>query len=135
MAWLAGIVRHCALNHRRKTKGRRTYPADPSDLAQFSEGTATEAAVSPIRPDSGELLSDQACFDDEVLRALQELSGEARCCLLLRTVQKLSYAEIAELLQIPEGTATSHVYRSKQVLRERLARHEPARDSQVAPKK
>jgi DNA-directed RNA polymerase specialized sigma24 family protein len=40
--------------------------------------------------------------------------------LLLRTIQKLSYTEIAEIMQIPEGTAMSHVHRSKNELRNRL---------------
>jgi DNA-directed RNA polymerase specialized sigma24 family protein len=42
--------------------------------------------------------------------------------LLLRTVEKLSYAEIAALMDMPEGTAMSHVHRSKMALRERLSR-------------
>jgi RNA polymerase sigma-70 factor, ECF subfamily len=69
---------------------------------------------------SGELLSNQSAFDDEVLIALKRLNHDARCCLLLRTVQKLSYAEIAEVMQIPEGTAMSHVHRSKNEMRNRL---------------
>ena len=40
--------------------------------------------------------------------------------MLLRTIQKLSYTEIAEIMQIPEGTAMSHVHRSKNELRNRL---------------
>ena len=53
-----------------------------------------------------------------MVRALQTLSDEARCCLLLKVVQQLSYAEIAVLLQIPAGTAMSHVHRAKKALRE-----------------
>jgi RNA polymerase sigma-70 factor, ECF subfamily len=52
--------------------------------------------------------------------ALQRLSPDARCCLLLRTIQKLSYIEIAEIMQIPAGTAMSHVHRSKSELRNKL---------------
>ena len=55
------------------------------------------------------------------LAALEELSEEARCCLLLRIVEDLAYSEIAQLLAIPEGTAMSHVHRAKATLRRRLA--------------
>jgi len=55
-----------------------------------------------------------------VIQALSQVNDVARTCVLLRIVQQLSYAEIAEILQIPQGTAMSHVHRTKQFLRERL---------------
>jgi RNA polymerase sigma-70 factor (ECF subfamily) len=119
-AWLAEIVRRCALNYRRKSRGRKTYAADPSHFSQLAD-RAGAAEPAPIAATTGELLADQRSFDDEVLHALEALSDSARCCLLLREVQKLSYAEIAELLHIPEGTAMSHVHRSKEALRQKLS--------------
>jgi RNA polymerase sigma-70 factor (ECF subfamily) len=130
-AWLAEIVRRCALNHRRKKQLRRTYPADPVVLGQIDDGALLAADSSPIARDSGEILDNQAAFDDELMSALNQLSDDARACLLLRTVEKLSYAEIAALMQIPEGTAMSHVHRSKSVLRERLSRS-PSRNGAPA---
>ena len=120
VAWLAEIVRRCALNYRRKTQNRKTYAADPASLVHYAQDSAGGTAVSPIVDRTGELLADQAAFDDEVMIALQRLGPDARCCLLLRTIQKLSYTEIAEIMQIPEGTAMSHVHRSKNELRNRL---------------
>jgi RNA polymerase sigma-70 factor (ECF subfamily) len=119
LAWMVITVRRCSMNQRRKLHRRRTYSADPASLAAF-ESNKTESDVLPISPDSGELLADQASFEDQLLEALQELSSEARCCLLLRTVQELQYSEIAELLKIPPGTAMSYVHRSRQLLRKRL---------------
>jgi RNA polymerase sigma-70 factor (ECF subfamily) len=119
-AWLAEIVRRCALNHRRKTQLRRTYAADPLVLGQMNRRDGALPEPSPIAPASGEILADQSSFDDELVAALQQLGDVARCCLLLRTIEKLSYAEIAGLMQIPEGTAMSHVHRSKVVLRRAL---------------
>jgi RNA polymerase sigma-70 factor (ECF subfamily) len=124
-AWLAEIVRRCALNHRRKTNGRRTYAADPAALARFDGARANGASVGeagrPVASATGELLDDQSAFDDELVGALRQLSEEARCCLLLRTVEKLNYAEIATLLRIPQGTAMSHVHRSRATLRRLLS--------------
>jgi RNA polymerase sigma-70 factor (ECF subfamily) len=118
-AWLAEIVRRCALNYRRKIQNRKTFAADPASLVQLAQDTAT-AVPSPIVDPAGNLLADQSAFDDELSIALGRLSHDARCCLLLRTIQKLSYTEIAEIMQIPEGTAMSHVHRSKNELRNRL---------------
>ena len=69
----------------------------------------------------GELPKDQAHFDDRVLTALNSVGEIPRSCLLLRTIEHLEYSEIARVLEIPEGTAMSHVHRTRQYLRERLA--------------
>jgi len=66
---------------------------------------------------NGELKPEQEAFDDKVLTALMQLSSVARAALLLRTVLELSYTEIAETLDIPAGTAMSHVHRSRKLLR------------------
>jgi RNA polymerase sigma-70 factor (ECF subfamily) len=120
-AWMAEIVRRCALNHRRKVQQRRTFPADPTLLSQMNHASAASAEPWPIASDTGVLAADQASFDDELSAALTTLSEEARCCLLLRIVDKLSYAEISHVLHIPEGTAMSHVHRSKTQLRRVLS--------------
>jgi RNA polymerase sigma-70 factor (ECF subfamily) len=128
-AWMAEIVRRCALNYRRKTQQRRTYAADPAVLGQMNRDTAADEPW-PIVRESGQLVADQTSFDDDLTGALAALSEEARACLLLRIVEKLSYAEIAALLNIPEGTAMSHVHRSKAALRKRL---ETSENPRLAP--
>lgn len=119
LAWMYSAVRNCALNERRKLSRRRTFATDPGNL-QLIDHDAEEMDIRSVDPSSGELSQDQTCFEDDLLSALQDLSGEARCCLLLRTVHELSYAEIGEILEIPQGTAMSHVHRSRQLLRKRL---------------
>lgn len=133
-AWLAEIVRRCALNYRRKMQNRKTYAADPATLVQLAEDSSGSVVGMPLLDQSGNLLADQAAFDDEVSLALQRLSHDARCCLLLRAVQRLSYAEIADLMQIPEGTAMSHVHRSKNELRNRLRAATLERSSPERPR-
>ncbi|WP_168205405.1 RNA polymerase sigma factor [Bythopirellula goksoeyrii] len=119
LAWMYSAVRKCALNERRKFTRRRTYATDPVNL-QLVDNEPDVSGAKSVDPGSGELSADQTCFEDHLLAALQELSGEARCCLLLRTVHELSYAEIAEIIEIPQGTAMSHVHRSRQLLRKQL---------------
>ena len=116
-AWLAEIVRRCSLNYARKLRNRKTIVSDPHLLEETREVDNTHPATWPINSLTGSLSNEQSHFDDELLRALNGINSEARCCLLLRVVQNLTYAEISELLQIPEGTAMSHVHRSKRVLR------------------
>jgi len=129
-AWLVEIVRRCALNHRRKTKGRRTYAADPLVLARLDDRrthSGSGAELQAIATPNGQLMPDQSAFDDQLVQALNELSEDARCCLLLRTVEKLSYAEISAMMEIPEGTAMSHVHRSRAMMRRRLSAGQSSR--------
>jgi RNA polymerase sigma-70 factor (ECF subfamily) len=48
------------------------------------------------------------------------LDEVARACLLLRTVHDMPYKQIAQVLEVPEGTAMSHVHRARQAMRQRL---------------
>jgi RNA polymerase sigma-70 factor (ECF subfamily) len=122
--WLAGVVRNCALNQRRKKSRRRTRSADP-ELMSIIEGAAKPLTSSQLSDAPADMLAEsQMVFDDQVLSALQQLSAEARACLLLRTVEQLSYRDISKLMHIPEGTAMSHVHRSRLKLRQLLADRE-----------
>ena len=76
-------------------------------------------APAPVN-EAGELLQDQEAFDDQVLHGLRGLGPDQRAALLLRTVLGLGYREIAGALEIPEGTAMSHVHRAREALRRRL---------------
>jgi RNA polymerase sigma-70 factor, ECF subfamily len=114
-AWMGQMVRYVALNQARKNKHRRTTELDQNSA---ESGISKQELALTAR---GDLPEGTEAFDDRVLHALQSLSETARCCLLLRTVQGLEYSEIAALLDIPEGTAMSHVHRSRNALREKLA--------------
>lgn len=112
-AWMGQIVRFTALNHARSRKRRRTL----SEIKLHQVGARHDG--SPVTP-RGTIADAQSQFDDDLLRALMGLDPTACACLLLRTVEELSYREISEALQIPEGTAMSHVHRSRKALRETL---------------
>ena len=119
---MSQIVRLTALNHVRKSNRQSTLPTDPQALDRVGANSAknSNSADGPVGRD-GRLAQLQMDFDDEVLRALEGV-GEVGCaCLLLRIVHQLSYAEIAETLEIPAGTAMSHVHRAREHMRGRLA--------------
>lgn len=120
-AWMTTIVKGCASNYRRKHTGRRTYPADPMTLDKQDSRERTEPIPNPTER-LAKLSDFQADFDDEMFQALNELNEQARCCLLLHVVDKVPYSEIADCLEIPRGTAMSHVHRSKKLIRERILR-------------
>lgn len=119
LAWMSQIVRLTAWNQTRKRRRRRTFAWDPEQLDHAGNGQTPPHAPRPVRV-ADLLAHDQPHFDDQLLAALRTLGEVARSCLLLRVVLQLSYAEIAQLLQLPEGTAMSHVHRAKRALRKSL---------------
>jgi RNA polymerase sigma-70 factor (ECF subfamily) len=55
--------------------------------------------------------------DDEVHRALQQLSPKLRTVISLRYLEGLSYEEIAEILEISIGTVKSRLFLAHETLR------------------
>lgn len=59
-------------------------------------------------------------YKDLLERALARLDPDLRALFLLREVEKLSYADIAEAMQVPEGTVASRLNRARQLLKQHL---------------
>ena len=53
---------------------------------------------------------------DELLAALQHLRAEHRAALVLRHMEELSYQEISQILEVPEGTAKVWASRGRAAL-------------------
>ena len=60
---------------------------------------------------------------DEVYSAFHTLSTAQRTCILLCGVERFSYQEIAEIMEIPAGTVMTHLARGRKKLRQHLAKY------------
>lgn len=127
-AWAAAIVRNVALNYRRKMARKKTVQAEDLDSNPAVKSHTADELLGP----SGHVPSNQHHFDDRVMAALHSLNETARSCLLLRTIRELDYDTIARLLDIPSGTAMSHVYRARQAMRQSLDQDPGRPDKQEA---
>lgn len=58
--------------------------------------------------------------DDEVVRAIQAIPIEFREAVVLRYVEDLSYAEIAQVAGVPIGTVKSRLSRGRRLLKRQL---------------
>jgi RNA polymerase sigma-70 factor, ECF subfamily len=121
-AWMGQMVRNVAMNTSRREHRRKGLSLGADSDSQHSDRSLQAANVDPqhLSP-RGELPANQAWFDDRVMQALGEVSEVARACLLLRTIESMEYADISVALSIPEGTAMSHVHRTRRHLRDKLA--------------
>ncbi len=120
LAWMGRFVRNLAANELRKRARRRTASADPAVLDAghaFTGSAARPGELLDHGPADDEHALDPEELEERLLAGLRELGDVPRACLLLRALRELSYAEIAGLLGIPEGTAMSHVSRARTTLR------------------
>ena len=101
--WLTRILFMQSAQWRR---GRRRKPAQRLD----------EAAAAPLG-------SAEATLDVEA--AIEQLSPEHQQVLLLREYDRMSYDEIAEVLEVPRGTVESRLHRARSELRDRLKAYLP----------
>lgn len=116
-AWLGQIVRFIALNRRRPARIRM---ADGDEALNVVAADSAPPLAAVADRDGRLASAADDLFDDNVLRALNALDEMPRACLLLRVLNDLSYREIGAALDIPEGTAMSHVFRARRAMLQRL---------------
>src|SRR5262245_24300868 len=115
-AWMGQIVRFVALNQARKRTRSLASSVDPHAIEVTAVSTPATSNHSPLTG-QGQLNEVADSFDERLLSALRGLEDTARACLLMRTLMDMPYRDISLSLNIPEGTAMSHVHRARISLR------------------
>ena len=113
--WVFTILHNLAVNRLRQTARRGQHVA----LDDVDEDLMAQ------RP-----TQDDGLTGADVMSAIQLLPEEQRSVLLLVAVEDLSYAQVAEVLDIPIGTVMSRLSRGRERLRQIL--ENPARDARPA---
>jgi RNA polymerase sigma-70 factor (ECF subfamily) len=104
--WLARVTRNLLIDHYRRTRQERVTDSIEEQLPMLHEKGGSAAA----RPDQA-LAGQEA---SQILQAtLQKLSPDLREAVILRDLQEMEYREIAEVLDIPEGTVKSRINRGR----------------------
>jgi len=116
-AWIFRFVVNTLLNENRRIRKELKAHAggDPEDAAMPAEADHDYASV---------LADPDRYFDqisDPVKKALESLSSAERMVFLLKVAEDFNYKEISDMLDMPEGTAMSHLSRGRVKLRGRLA--------------
>jgi RNA polymerase sigma-70 factor, ECF subfamily len=111
-AWLFTIL-HNTFRNMRRHDGRNPIDVDSEAVEQAAGDSAHE--FSP------EQLLTRASLDQDLQAALDALPDTFRQAVWLRDVEELTYAEIAQVLDVPIGTVMSRISRGRRALFERLA--------------
>jgi RNA polymerase sigma-70 factor (ECF subfamily) len=109
-AWLFTILYHLFISRKRRIDAREVVSTDDPD------GPASHVA--------GEADPEGAFYDsfidEEIVGAIEALPAEYRAAVLMSDVHGMRYAEIAEVLRVPEGTVKSRLFRGRRMLQRRL---------------
>ena len=112
--WLNRLTRNLLIDHYRRTRQDRSTDSLEEQLPRVEESTALTSRTDGLLAgrEASELLQG----------ALQKLSPELRETVILRDVEELEYREIAQVLNVPEGTVKSRLNRGRAELARILRR-------------
>lgn len=105
-AWLFRIVRNTCYSLLQKNRSYELTTTFDERIHGETHGSNPEALFSR---------NEDSCF---LRTALEELPPNAREVLVLRELEGCSYAEIAEVANVPIGTVMSTLYRARERLRQ-----------------
>jgi RNA polymerase sigma-70 factor (ECF subfamily) len=108
--WLYRIATNLALNELRRPRRRWRHesPEEPSGPALVSPAAGPDDAADARRS------------AERALGLLESLPGKQRAALCLAAVEGLSYAEVAEALEVSESAVKALVHRARSALADRL---------------
>ena len=120
--WLYRITaNHC--KNRIKYLARRHERAK----AEFDERVDRNSAAAAVTAPSGSPRPDSRIEGMQLEKALQrcilELDDDQRVLVVLRDIQDLTYEEICEITELPEGTVKSRLHRARMALRKKMRKH------------
>lgn len=116
--WLMRLTRNLLIDNYRRGKQERATDSIEDQLPVLEETAALSARTE------GLLAGREA---SEILQSgLEKLSPELRETLILRDLEEMEYREIAQVLNVPEGTVKSRLNRGRAELARILRKHKVA---------
>lgn len=119
--WIYRIARNHCLNRLKYLKRRGRGRSE--EYGEVNELTITESMGGPEKPDDVAMAKNARQL---VHKAIEELDEEQRALVVLRDVEGLSYDEIMDITELPEGTVKSRLHRAREKLAGILTRLEEA---------
>ncbi|NPC70739.1 sigma-70 family RNA polymerase sigma factor [Corallococcus sp. AB004] len=118
--WLFRISKNHCLNRLKYLQRRGRGRSEVFD--EVSAAAIAEGGGAPPQPDAA---LDAARERARVQRAISQLDPDARMLVALRDIEGLSYDEIVDITELPEGTVKSRLHRAREKLADLLGRFEP----------
>lgn len=119
--WLFRIAANLTISHRRRGGRIKFHSMTAGEEYEESQSVSLTAELAGRRsppPDSRAMASETS---RRVMLALEELDEEFRIVAILRDMENMDYAGIAEVLAVPVGTVKSRLHRARSILKQKLA--------------
>jgi RNA polymerase sigma-70 factor (ECF subfamily) len=118
-AWLLRILTNLNIDRgRRNQRTPDTQPLEEGDYFLYNRLEATDGGG----PSDEERVVERLSQDD-VVDALAEVPHDFRDVLVLVDIGDFSYADAAQILDIPIGTVMSRLHRGRRILKQNMATH------------
>lgn len=117
--WLFSIAANVARN---RVRDRHRKGRDQGmSLEMLQESAPALAQTALAQSDSPRRQAEERELEEILQRCLSELPEHYRMPFVLRSVDGLSYGEIADALDVPVGTVKSRLNQARKLLHERLS--------------
>lgn len=118
-AWLLRILTNLNIDRgRRKQRAPETQPLEEGDYFLYNQLQAADGTANADEERVIERLSQ-----DDVVDALSDVPHDFRDVLVLVDIGDFSYADAAQILDVPIGTVMSRLHRARRILKKNLAEH------------
>jgi RNA polymerase sigma-70 factor, ECF subfamily len=124
-AWLLRILTNLNIDRgRRQQRTPQTTTLD-GELGDYFLYNKLESTAPEANPDEDRVL--ERLSQDSIVDALADVPHDFRDVIVLVDIGEFSYADAAQILDIPIGTVMSRLHRGRRILKKNLA------DKAVAP--
>jgi RNA polymerase sigma-70 factor (ECF subfamily) len=118
-AWLLRILTNLNIDKgRRQQRSPQTTSLD-TDAGDYFLYNKLESQLPEENPDEERVL--ERLSQDSVVEALAEVPHDFRDVIVLVDIGEFSYADAAQILDIPIGTVMSRLHRGRRILKKNLA--------------
>lgn len=117
--WIKRITVNTCMNFKRDNKKNSSDVSMESDIGNEGQGEFKDT------------VSDGRGADDEVIyldtkkqleKSISELPESIRMAVILRHIKGLTYKEISQLMDCPEGTVKTYIFRGRKLLKDNLVK-------------
>jgi len=116
-AWLLRILTN--LNIDRGRRVQRAPDSQPLEEGDYFLYNKLESSLPDENPDEERVI--QRLSQNAVVESLAEIPHDFRDVIVLVDIGEFSYAEAAQILDIPVGTVMSRLHRGRRLLKQQLA--------------
>jgi RNA polymerase sigma-70 factor, ECF subfamily len=124
-AWLLRILTNLNIDRGRRVQRTPQTTTLDSELGDYFLYNKLESTAPEQNPDEERVL--ERLSQDTIVDALADVPHDFRDVIVLVDIGEFSYADAAQILDIPIGTVMSRLHRGRRILKKNLA------DKAVAP--